>query len=274
MAERFRIQVDLDDPIFGEDHGLTPGTLSHLRHVFVQPSSTQAKEVIDFVKRLRTTLEIYSDCTNLQSADDIVDLLNEGCARVIVTESQAAALTTGGYLQPDNLQRLIVDDVSDGKSRKYVLVEDSIEQKYREVVKSGRVAIVPTSKITASPREFPNLFPVHRLITSIIRSDRPDGLYPTIVADQRGNCLGLVYSDDESIERAIETGRGVYHSRSRNGIWIKGEESGDIQELIDISWDCDTDTLRFRVDQKGAGMIFPNILVRIPSLTDPRLLSF
>tara|TARA_R110000782_G_scaffold20675_10_gene55830 strand:- start:9153 stop:10430 length:1278 start_codon:yes stop_codon:yes gene_type:complete len=84
------------------------------------------------------------------------------------------------------------------------------------------------------------------------RSDRPDGLIPTVIADERGVALGLVYSDAESVRRAVSDRRGVYHSRKR-GLWIKGETSGDTQELLKADWDCDRDCLRFTVRQAGSG---------------------
>jgi phosphoribosyl-ATP pyrophosphohydrolase len=85
-----------------------------------------------------------------------------------------------------------------------------------------------------------------------LSSDRPDGLWPTVVCDEGGRALGLVWSDLESLEEAMRTGRGVYHSRSR-GLWKKGESSGDIQELLRIDADCDRDAIRFTVRQKGRG---------------------
>ncbi len=89
-------------------------------------------------------------------------------------------------------------------------------------------------------------------ITAPLRSDRPDGLWPTEVTDERGIALGLVYSDAESVREAVRTGRGAYRSRSR-GLWVKGETSGDVQELLRITPDCDRDALRFTVRQHGGG---------------------
>jgi phosphoribosyl-ATP pyrophosphohydrolase len=83
-------------------------------------------------------------------------------------------------------------------------------------------------------------------------SDRADGLVPTVVADERGTALGLVWSSRESIARAVELRRGVYQSR-RRGIWVKGEESGATQDLLRIDVDCDRDALRFTVRQNGPG---------------------
>ncbi|MCC7388574.1 MAG: phosphoribosyl-ATP diphosphatase [Phycisphaerales bacterium] len=86
-----------------------------------------------------------------------------------------------------------------------------------------------------------------------LRSDRPDGLWPTVVCDEGGRALGLAYSNLESVRAAIDRGRGVYHSRSRTGLWEKGATSGDTQELLAVAADCDRDTLRFTVRQAGGG---------------------
>jgi phosphoribosyl-ATP pyrophosphohydrolase len=83
-------------------------------------------------------------------------------------------------------------------------------------------------------------------------TDRPDGLYPTVVVDERGVCLGLVYSSRESIQEAVRRKMGIYQSRSR-GLWVKGETSGATQELVRIDLDCDRDSPRFVVRQRGAG---------------------
>ena len=85
-----------------------------------------------------------------------------------------------------------------------------------------------------------------------LSSDRPDGLWPTVVTDERGTALGLVYSDLESVRCALEEGRGVYRSRTR-GLWRKGESSGATQELVRLQADCDRDALRAVVRQAGTG---------------------
>jgi phosphoribosyl-ATP pyrophosphohydrolase/phosphoribosyl-AMP cyclohydrolase/histidinol dehydrogenase len=55
----------------------------------------------------------------------------------------------------------------------------------------------------------------------------------------------------ESVVAALECGRGVYYSRSRNGLWRKGDTSGHYQILHRLDLDCDGDALRFTVTQKG-----------------------
>ncbi|MEM1422375.1 MAG: phosphoribosyl-ATP diphosphatase [Planctomycetota bacterium] len=84
-------------------------------------------------------------------------------------------------------------------------------------------------------------------------SDRADGLWPTVVCDEGDRALGLVYSNLESVRAALDAGAGVYHSRSRGGLWEKGKSSGDTQELLSVAADCDRDALRFRVRQRGSG---------------------
>jgi phosphoribosyl-ATP pyrophosphohydrolase len=83
-------------------------------------------------------------------------------------------------------------------------------------------------------------------------SDRADGLWPTVVVDERGVALGLVYSSRESVREAVGRRMGVYQSRSR-GLWVKGETSGAAQDLIRIDLDCDRDSPRFVVRQRGPG---------------------
>lgn len=99
---------------------------------------------------------------------------------------------------------------------------------------------------------YKGLLPLADAIAAPLKSDRPDGLWPTVVCDEHGVALGLAYSNLESLREAVETRRGVYHSRNR-GLWKKGESSGAYQELLGIALDCDRDTIRFRVRQHGAG---------------------
>lgn len=91
-----------------------------------------------------------------------------------------------------------------------------------------------------------------------MKSDRADGLWPTVVTDELGRALGLVYSNLASVREAVKTRRGVYWSRSRDALWVKGEQSGALQELIAIGLDCDRDALRFTVRQSGAGFCHEN----------------
>lgn len=86
-----------------------------------------------------------------------------------------------------------------------------------------------------------------------LKSDRPDGMWPTVICDQLGIALGLAYSNEASLRHAIETRNGTYWSRSRNELWIKGATSGATQKLLGIRVDCDSDCLRFTVVQGPPG---------------------
>ncbi len=89
-------------------------------------------------------------------------------------------------------------------------------------------------------------------LAAMLRSDRADGLWPTVVCDVGGAALGLAYSSRASLARALATGRGVYHSR-RRGVWEKGRTSGATQRLCRVDLDCDRDALRFVVEQDEPG---------------------
>lgn len=86
-----------------------------------------------------------------------------------------------------------------------------------------------------------------------LRSDRPDGMWPTVVCDVHDRALGLAYSNRESLEAALTEGIGAYWSRSRNALWRKGATSGAVQRLRRVDVDCDRDTLRFVVEQADPG---------------------
>lgn len=79
-----------------------------------------------------------------------------------------------------------------------------------------------------------------------------DGLIPVIAQDyESGVVLMLAYMNEESYNETLKTGRAVYFSRSRQKLWRKGEESGNVQKIHGIFIDCDCDTLLLKVEQVG-----------------------
>jgi phosphoribosyl-AMP cyclohydrolase len=79
------------------------------------------------------------------------------------------------------------------------------------------------------------------------------GLVPVIVQDHISQqVLMLAYMNREAVEKTIATGQAHFFSRSRGRLWKKGESSGHIQEVKEIYFDCDQDTLLLKVDQKVA----------------------
>lgn len=61
----------------------------------------------------------------------------------------------------------------------------------------------------------------------------------------------LAWMNAEALDETLRTGRVCYFSRSRNGLWRKGETSGQVQTLVDARLDCDRDAVLLLVDQKG-----------------------
>ena len=82
--------------------------------------------------------------------------------------------------------------------------------------------------------------------------DKQGGLVPTIVQDvDTKQVLMLAYSNRDSLYKTLQDGQATYFSRSRNELWTKGLTSGNTQELVTALFDCDQDTLLFKVRQKG-----------------------
>ncbi len=89
-------------------------------------------------------------------------------------------------------------------------------------------------------------------VDKIIDFDKLGGMVPVIAQDDTtGDVLMMAYMNREAFDETLRTGRICYFSRSRNRLWRKGEESGNVQELRSIYMDCDADTLLVKVRQIG-----------------------
>jgi phosphoribosyl-AMP cyclohydrolase len=82
--------------------------------------------------------------------------------------------------------------------------------------------------------------------------DKAGGLVPAIAQDaDSGDVLMLAWMNREAYEETLRTGRACYYSRSRGRLWRKGEESGHVQEVREVYFDCDADTILLKVHQVG-----------------------
>jgi phosphoribosyl-ATP pyrophosphohydrolase/phosphoribosyl-AMP cyclohydrolase len=80
----------------------------------------------------------------------------------------------------------------------------------------------------------------------------PDGLVPAIAQDiNTSEVLMLAYMNMEALEKTLSTGRAHYWSRSREQLWLKGETSGNFQDVSAIHYDCDADTILLTVAPAG-----------------------
>jgi len=263
------------------DQPMSAKALSYFKylHAVLTPSN-----VDEAFKHLQETHGLYNtsfDVTKLDSVDDIVSLLDSGAAKVFVTRPQLQAIK--GYdnvdstrlvlsISQDQLQEALADkqqslfvaDISDVTSLKkdqltteasrevYATTTESDSKSFEQLCGLAIIPIVPASSLTLNEEVSNGKLAAANLLLTNATSDRPDGLFTTLVTDERGIALGLVYSSRESVAESLRTGRGVYQSRKR-GLWYKGESSGDVQELVSITLDCDSDCLRFVVRQKGKG---------------------
>jgi len=82
--------------------------------------------------------------------------------------------------------------------------------------------------------------------------DFSKGLVPAVAQDcETGEVLMLAYMNEESWQETLRSRRATYWTRSRQKLWRKGEESGNVQEVVDILIDCDRDTIVLKVRQIG-----------------------
>jgi phosphoribosyl-AMP cyclohydrolase len=66
-----------------------------------------------------------------------------------------------------------------------------------------------------------------------------------------GRVLTVAWMNREALRQTVETQEAVYFSRSRNRLWRKGEESGHVQQVVEVRLDCDADAILLRVNQSG-----------------------
>jgi phosphoribosyl-AMP cyclohydrolase len=86
----------------------------------------------------------------------------------------------------------------------------------------------------------------------LVDFEKSGGLVPAIAQDhETGEVLMMAWMNREAFEETVRSRRAVYFSRSRQKLWRKGEESGNVQEVTGIFLDCDNDTILLKVHQIG-----------------------
>lgn len=81
-----------------------------------------------------------------------------------------------------------------------------------------------------------------------------DGLIPCITTDAAtGEVLMFAFMNEEALRHTIESNKATYWSRSRNKLWVKGEESGKVQRVKELLVDCDQDVILLKVEVTGEG---------------------
>lgn len=271
-------------PSIGADkivNGSIPSMVGFLGGVFVIVKDVD--QAIGVLQATAARLATYLDVTALISTEDIVSLIDAGANTVIVNKVQLGqlvvsnveldrvALATLGMSKADIVEAagdksvgMFAANVTDvthveewlseyGTEHPpvYVSLEEPTEEHAVKIAKLGGIPIIPAEYLSTDSGKM--TIDAAKVLLAAAQSDRPDGLFTTLVTDERGAALGLVYSSENSVAESLKTGRGVYQSRKR-GLWYKGESSGDVQELVRLAIDCDQDCLQFVVRQKGKGV--------------------
>ena len=92
---------------------------------------------------------------------------------------------------------------------------------------------------------------IARFDLDAVRFDQDAGTVVVVAQDAvTGKVLMVAHADSEALERTIETGEMHYRSRTR-GLWRKGATSGNVQQVVGLTLDCDGDTVLLLVDQQG-----------------------
>lgn len=284
MPASFLPALDITKSI-GDRSGLSRKQLSYFRNVYTVVSPESVAPALDHLERTFGVFETSVNATNLESIDDIVSLLDAGALNVFASQKQLTSLASLDAVDrnrlvlsihdpsPDVLTKLCatnhgplhipgVKDLATVESCMsqrghddgplFVQLDEAAGGLAPQIAERHAIPIVPVEDLSLKASADSKALDASQLFLAGAVSDRPDGLFTTIVADTRGVTLGMVYSSRESVAESLKTGRGVYHSRKR-GLWYKGDTSGDIQELVNVSFDCDSDCLLFTVVQNGRG---------------------
>ncbi|KAF2401905.1 histidine biosynthesis trifunctional protein [Trichodelitschia bisporula] len=266
--------------------GLSLQQLSFIGSVFTKVGANQVEDALSFLRQTFARFNTYIDVHSVPSVEEVLSLLDAGAVKVFVTLQQLEQLKSVKNLDLDRVAVTVSDEstrediinavagttvgvyaeaVADielveawlkeyGGERPpvFISLSKATEENLLKVMNSGAVPVISAERLTVNPEADPQRIDIAKLLIANVESDRVDGLFPTLVTDERGIALGLVYSSEKSVSESLRTGAGVYQSRKR-GLWYKGATSGDTQELIKIGFDCDQDCVRFVVRQKGKG---------------------
>jgi len=283
MTPTFLPWIDIEN-YHNNRKGLQPESLAHIGAVFATLNEHTVEHAF---LHLQQTFGLFStnfgvrELVHDTAIDDIVSLLDSAAAKVFVNRDQFAQLRK---VQNLDLKRVVLD-VSDKKIEEVADIPSDIpggicisediqwvenwvkkhdsdngpvytlklnEDEVAQVVKRGGTPIVQATRLTVDIGKEAELIDVSKLLLAGVTTDRSDGLFTTLVTDERGVALGLVFSSEKSVAESLKTRTGVYQSRKR-GLWHKGASSGDTQKLVRILIDCDRDCLQFVVQQLGRG---------------------
>lgn len=227
-----------------------------------------------WIQQFPSQLAIFVQVDKDITVDQITELLNLGVERVFLfDESQYESVLSAGLPEDrfagpvlqSNLSLIVSEKLGDLKKYNndenrdvyFDLTGGNISQdEVDELAKLGYTIILPSNTLVTKKQE-PGKVSISSTFVNTLVTDRQDGLFTTLITSPapQYTALGIVYSSKESIIAAIDEKVGVYQSRKRtHELWYKGKTSGATQKLLQVSKDCDSDVVKFMVEnRKGYG---------------------
>jgi phosphoribosyl-ATP pyrophosphohydrolase len=219
-------------------------------------ASISGEPTAELIAALEVVIKRVGGAVDLQIRNDHI---SEEAALKILNVGASAIVCTPDFLNsveviPDDRLIVLADPDSlpnRAEGEQTVLAEPTVNVVAQ--LELARVDCLIDATWLEQNRDFAGEF-----FAAVLNSDRPDGLWPTVITDPLGIALGLAYSNAQSLNHALETRQGTYWSRSRGGLWIKGATSGATQQLLGVRMDCDRDCVRFTVTQDAPGFCHRN----------------
>lgn len=227
-----------------------------------------------WIQQFQSQLSIFVQVEKNVSVDQITELLNLGVEKIFLSdETQYESVVNAGlpderFASPvlqSNLSLIVCEKLNDlakynndeNRDVYYDMTKsDASQDEVDQLAKLGYTVILPSENLTTKKQENGKISISFTFVNTLV-TDRQDGLFTTLITSPapQYTALGIVYSSKESIFAAIDEKVGVYQSRKRtHELWYKGKTSGATQKLLQVSKDCDSDVVKFVVEnRKGYG---------------------
>ena len=196
-----------------------------------------SKNIIIVKITLRKTLLLNSNINKLKAElKEIVNRVLPYCSELLIDYDKDLIIDESTVLA-------VIDYISDFTN--YPLTFLDAQNKFTEILEKKGINPFVCSSEMFEENEMLKIF------KSALDFQNIESLIPTIVQDEHNQVLILAFSSQDSLTQALIQKKGIYYSRSRKSIWIKGETSGNYQILNKVRYDCDQDALIFNVRQVG-----------------------
>ena len=196
-----------------------------------------SKNIIIVKITLRNKSLLDNNLNNLKAElKEIINRVVPYCSELIIDYDKDLIINESTVLA-------VIDYISDFTN--YPLTFLDAQNKFTEILEKKGINPFICSSEMFEENEMLKIF------KSALDFQNLESLIPTIVQDEHNQVLILAFSSQDSLTQALIQKKGIYYSRSRKSIWIKGETSGNYQLLNKVRYDCDQDALIFNVRQEG-----------------------